>query len=59
MKRKKPITCKKPDKTKFKGVTIKKDAKGYFVTTHRARSKSYPSINKIPKSVIKSIERTG
>lgn len=44
---------------KAKGVSVKKDSKGYFVCTHRARSSSYKSINSIPKSVIEKIEATG
>jgi len=44
---------------RFSGVSVKKDGTGYFVTTHRARSKSYPSVDKIPDSKIQSIERTG
>jgi hypothetical protein len=44
---------------KFRGVSVGLDKDGYFVTTHRAKSKSYPSIDKIPKSVIKFIKSTG
>jgi len=29
-----------------------KDEDGYYCYTHRARSKSYPSISKIPKSKV-------
>lgn len=44
---------------KFSGVSICRDKNGYFVTTHRSRSKSYESIDKIPISVIKKVEKTG
>jgi len=39
--------------------SIGKDEKGYFAYTHRARSKSYPSKDKIPVSVLNSISSTG
>lgn len=41
------------------GVSIAKDKDGYFCYTHRARSKSYPSIKDIPKSALKFIDSTG
>jgi len=41
------------------GVTLGHDRQGYFVHTHRARSKSYENIADIPKSAIKFIESTG
>jgi len=42
------------------GVTISKDEDGYFARTHRASSrKRYSSKRAIPKSVLKSVERTG
>lgn len=47
---------------KFKGVSIgyqEGSSPGFFVFTHRARSKAYQSINKIPESVIKTIAATG
>lgn len=44
---------------RFNGVSIGRDKNGYFVFTHRARSKSYDSVGKIPNSVIKYIESTG
>lgn len=44
---------------RFDGVTVKKDNKGYFVQTHRARSKSYKTIDDIPDSAIQFIESTG
>jgi hypothetical protein len=54
----------KPASTKsreyyLKGVGKKEDKKGWYVCTHRARSKSYPSIADIPLSVLKFIESTG
>ena len=36
-----------------------KDEDGYFCYTHRARSKSYENISKIPKSAVEFIESTG
>lgn len=44
---------------KAHGVSLKKDAKGYFVHTHRARSKSYPTVDDIPKDDVDFIESTG
>lgn len=41
------------------GVSVKKDDDGYYVTTHRLRSKSYESVGKIPDSEIERIEATG
>ncbi len=49
----------KPDKVRFDGVTIRRDKNGYYVHTHRARSKSYPSIEDIPDKDIRFIESTG
>lgn len=40
-------------------VGISKDRNGYYAHTHRARSKSYSSKDKIPTSVLKFIESTG
>lgn len=40
-------------------VGVGKDYDEYFVHTHRARSKSYPSKKDIPIKVIKFIESTG
>ena len=44
---------------KGKGVTLAKDEDGFFVYTHRCRSKSYRSIASIPKSAVEFIESTG
>lgn len=45
--------------SRFKGVGRAKDEDGWYVKTHRARSKSYLSLDDIPDSVIKRIESTG
>ncbi len=44
---------------RFEGVSLQQDEDGYFVATHRARSKSYPSPDKIPVSRIEFIRSTG
>lgn len=44
---------------RYRGVSIGRDRKGYFVTTHRARSKFYKAVGLIPDSVIKWIRSTG
>lgn len=44
---------------RFEGVSLRKDAKGYYVATHRARSDSYPSPDKIPDSKVEFIRSTG
>jgi hypothetical protein len=44
---------------KAKGVTLRKDKDGFYVHTHRARSKSYKTAMMIPKSVIEKTEATG
>jgi hypothetical protein len=41
------------------GVSLGRDGDGFFVYTHRARSNSYKSPEKIPASVVKDIESTG
>lgn len=46
-------------KNKMAGVSLKKDKNGYFVMTHRARSKSYKTIDSIPDKDIKFIDSTG
>jgi len=45
--------------SKVKGNGIGADSNGYFVFTHRARSKSYDSIDSIPQKDIDFIESTG
>lgn len=42
-----------------RGVSMKRDNDGVYVHTHRARSKSFPSADKIPKKVVDFIESTG
>jgi len=44
---------------RFEGVSVGVDKNGFFCYTHRARSKSYPTLSKIPDSKIKFIESTG
>ena len=39
--------------------SIAKDNQGYYAYTHRARSKSYETLDKLPKSKVKFIESTG
>lgn len=49
-----------PDKKgRFKGVSVGKDKQGFFCYTHRARSKSRPTIDAIPDKDIAFIESTG
>jgi hypothetical protein len=39
--------------------SIFKDKNGeYFATTHRCRSKSYPSLEKLPKKAVKFVSST-
>jgi hypothetical protein len=40
------------------GFSCGQDAKGYFIYTHRARSKSYPSLKDIPMKDIEFIDGT-
>lgn len=44
---------------RYRGVSIGRDKNGYFIFTHRARSKSYPSPQDIPDKVLSWIESTG
>lgn len=44
---------------RYGGVSVGRDEDGYFVMTHRARSKSYPAVGDIPESVIRWVESTG
>lgn len=41
------------------GCSVGKDKDGYFAYTHRARSKSYDTPQKIPVKVLKFIDSTG
>ena len=59
-----PLTSKERDQVKKEfgsdlECSFAKDKDGYFCYTHRARSDSYPTIAKIPKSKVKFIESTG
>jgi hypothetical protein len=60
---KKPISAKERQeiKTRFgnPGCSFAKDNQGVYCYTHRARSKSYESVSKIPKSKVKFVESTG
>ena len=38
--------------------SIAKDNQGYYAYTHRARTKSYATLDKLPKSRVKFIEST-
>lgn len=49
----------KKNPSRFKGVSVGKDKDGFYVYTHRCRSKSYPTQDAIPDSRIKYIESTG
>jgi len=40
------------------GFTCKKDKQGFYISTHRARSKSYKSLDKIPLKDINFIDST-
>jgi hypothetical protein len=44
---------------RFEGVGLKQDDDGHYVTTHRARSKSYSTPEAIPQSVVDRIAATG
>ena len=44
---------------RYRGTSIGKDGDGFFVTTHRARTKSYTILAKIPDNKIKFIRSTG
>jgi len=56
IKKTKEFLAKTP---KAEDVSLAKDADGYFVMTHRWRSKSYQTIEDIPKSIIIKCESTG
>lgn len=45
--------------SKISGCGLGADKNGYFVFTHRARSKSYKTLKSIPKKTIEFIESTG
>ena len=50
---------KKVPGKQFNGVSLGADKGGFFVYTHRARSKSYGEIERIPQKDIDFIESTG
>ena len=50
---------KKSREEALKGVSVKEDKDGVYVMTHRSRSKSYPSLDKIPTEKIRFVESTG
>lgn len=53
------LTAPKIKGKSFKGVGMGADKNGFFVYTHRARSKSHPTPEKITKTEIEFIESTG
>jgi hypothetical protein len=42
-----------------RGFTVKKDEDGFYICTHRCRSKSYKLMRNIPEKVRKWIKSTG
>jgi len=44
---------------RYNGVSVGRDDDGYFACTHRSRSSSYPSPDRIPLSKIKWVRSTG
>jgi len=50
---------KKVSGKQFSGVSLGANKQGFFVYTHRARSKSYGAIEDIPQKDISFIESTG
>lgn len=54
-------TVAKPEhlQRKLDGVALRRDKNGYFVSTHRARCKSYETPDKIPIKKIQFIRSTG
>lgn len=43
---------------RLRGISVGRDRDGYFVMTHRARSKSYPEVKDIPEKTIAFIKST-
>jgi hypothetical protein len=63
-KDKEPLTTKEREQVKSKfgndlECSFAKDSDGYFCYTHRARSDSYKTIEKVPEAVVRFIESTG
>lgn len=60
---KKPLTPKERQEVKTRfgnpGCSFARDKDGIYCHTHRARSKSYETVAKIPKSKVKFVESTG
>lgn len=54
-----PRTGTAPKDDRFRGVGLKQDDDGWYVTTHRARSKSYATPDDIPQKDVDFIESTG
>ena len=59
-----PLTTKEREEVRDKfgedlECSFARDEDGYFCYTHRARSKSYPSVSKIPKDRVEFIGSTG
>lgn len=44
---------------RYRGTSVGRDKDGYFVMTHRCRSKSYPKASEIPDATIKGVRSTG
>lgn len=44
---------------RYKGTSVGRDEHGFFVATHRCRSRSYPKPAKIPYRVIMWVRSTG
>ena len=62
--KKEPLTTAEYAEVKEKfgssrGASFAKDKQGYFCYTHRARSKSYPTIKDIPMEKYKFVVSTG
>ena len=53
------VTLTEEQKARFAGTTVRQDDDGFYCHTHRARGKSYPSIDEIPDGEIGFIESTG
>jgi hypothetical protein len=51
--------CRPGRKTRYLGCSVGRDKNGWFVATHRCRSKSYPSPERITLKDIKFIDSTG
>ena len=44
---------------RYRGASVGRDSNGFFLMTHRARSKSYPALSKIPDKTVTFIRSTG